>query len=442
MSAAIDKALILLDLQKEALNATSSDALKFLITNKTHALIDYSHAVFWTGTPENPKPALVSGNTSLDDKSPYAQWFSNTLKSHLADKSDPIVHIKASELTDEDKSKWAENAAPYALIMSFKTSEEGALGGLWIERKTPFDDAEIALLEELHSAYCAALALQKRRIPAQFLSGLTTLKKHQKLFWLALIVLAIFPVRLSITAPAEIISQSPGVVSAPFNSSVEDITVKPGDTVKENDVLVIMERQKLESDRQAAQQALEIARTNLSSIRRQALTSPEKKAELEVLQAEIDIKKIEYDFTSTLLERSEIKAPRDGIAIFSDANSIIGKPVAAGEKIMLIADPAKAELLVRIPADAMLPINKQSPAKFYLNVAPLKGYEAQILSIGYQASADADGLLTYKLRAKLNEQDKPRIGWKGTAKIHGQWSILSYAMLRRPLITLRKLIGV
>ena len=442
MSAAIEKALILLDLQKDALNAESPEALKFLITNKTHALINYTHAVFWTGTPENPKPALVSGNTSLDDKSPYAQWFSSTLSKNVAGKAEHIVQIKGAELEDKDKEAWAENAAPHALILKFKTSEEGALGGLWIERKKAFDDAEIALLEELHTSYSAALALQKRRIPAQFFASFTTLKKHQKLFWLALIILAIFPVRLSMTAPAEIISQSPSVLSAPFNSTVEEITIKPGDAVKENDVLVIMERQKLESDQQAAQQALEIARTNLASIRRQALTSPEKKTELEVLQAEIDIKKIEYDFTSKLLERSEIKSPRDGIAIFSDAHSIIGKPVTSGEKIMLIADPAKAELLIRVPADSMLPIDKESSTKFYLNVAPLKGYEAEILSIGYQASADADGLLTYKVRAKINESDAPRIGWKGTAKIHGQWSVLSYAILRRPLITLRKLLGV
>jgi hypothetical protein len=74
-----------------------------------------------------------------------------------------------------------------------------------------------------------------------------------------------------------------------------------------------------------------------------------------------------------------------------------------------------------------------------MNVAPLSYFTTHIQTIGYQASPDADGLLTYKLRGSLPEADKHsfRIGWQGSATVYTDWSILGYALLRRPLIALR-----
>ena len=114
-----------------------------------------------------------------------------------------------------------------------------------------------------------------------------------------------------------------------------------------------------------------------------------------------------------------------------------------GEKLMLIANPNDTELLIRIPIDSLLPISEKSKTSFYLNVTPLSSYCATIKSIGYQASPDPDGLLTYKMRADIKQKDKDlRIGWKGTAKIKSNWSILGYAVLRKPLIALRNLLGL
>ena len=106
-------------------------------------------------------------------------------------------------------------------------------------------------------------------------------------------------------------------------------------------------------------------------------------------------------------------------------------------------DPAHYELLVRIPVDALIPFNKDTPIHFYPNARPLISVTGTIHVFGFQATPDPDGLLSYKLRAKIDEKDKDdlRIGWKGTAKIYGGWTILSYAILRRPLASLRQMVG-
>lgn len=48
---------------------------------------------------------------------------------------------------------------------------------------------------------------------------------------------------------------------------------------------------------------------------------------------------------------------------------------------------------------------------------------------------DADGLLTYKIRAAFDGGEAARIGLTGTAKIYGGRSLLAYSLFRRPLIS-------
>ena len=180
----------------------------------------------------------------------------------------------------------------------------------------------------------------------------------------------------------------------------------------------------------------------LSRVRREALSIPEKKSELNRLQAEIKTKKIEHEYARTLLQESEIISPQNGVAVFSDVNMLEGKPVNTGAELMLIASPVGKELLIRIPVDAMLDLDSDAALSFSPNVSPLKNFGGKVVSIGYQSSADPDGLLTYKVRATLDGDSDLRIGWKGAAKIYDDWNILGYAILRRPIIAIRNILGV
>ena len=157
-----------------------------------------------------------------------------------------------------------------------------------------------------------------------------------------------------------------------------------------------------------------------------------------------EVKEIsEKKFAAELLAQSEIRAARDGVAIFSDANGLRGKPVRTGEQIMLLADPQDSELLIRIPVEAMIQINEDVPATFFLNVSPLGFRDAKYDSISYQASLDPDGLLTYKVRARFDKDGTvPRVGWTGTGKVYGHRTIMAYNIFRRPLVTLRRKLGV
>lgn len=428
----MDKLFILLELQRKALEAPSRPALVHLIVNETHKLIPYTQAVFWNVEGLTLKLEKISGNTILDDEGNYATALKIALKQEVKNPSLPAV-----TLLMPGKHKTA------GALIAFRTETEGLLGGLWLENTSSYGEAEERILEEVSVTYAQALALWNLRRTGAFFKSLNHNKGVKWLAGGALLVLAFFPVHLTITAPAEIVARESEIVTAPFDGMVEKINVEPGDAVKSGDLLITMEHQSLQAQMDMAQQEMMTVQAALSRGERESLSQPDKKPNLTALQEEISSKKIAYDYAKDLKDRSEIKATRDGVAIFSEANALRGRPVRTGDKLMMVANPSDYELLVRVPADAMVPFDKKDKLKFFLNVSPVFGHEADIRSIGYQASPDSDGLLTYKVLATLPGDKKDmRIGWKGTAKIEGEWTTLSYVILRRPLVALRNLLGV
>lgn len=440
----MDKILILLDLIKQTAQAEDKQAFQHIALNKTNDLVPYKQAIFWEKTDFGIMLGNVSGNNTLDKNAPYAQF----LKTFIKNRTTSDEHVECMSYDNVDaasQADWKEYIGKHAALIYLHTQEEGILGGLWLERDKAFNKGEKGILEELAIGYSQSYALLEMREKGSFLSPWKRLKKYQKILWLLFLILCLLPIRLSVTAPAEIVAKDPMVVTVPFDGVIDEVDVTPGERVTNNMTVFTMDKTDLEGQIDAARQSLQSAQKNLSRLRRESISAPEKKVEITRLNSEIAERKIEFENIQTLLARSDIKSPANGIAIFSDVNEFEGQPVNTGTKIMTIADPQKSELLIKIPVDNMLPITTQNPVEFFLNVAPLDGYEAQIISMGYQASPDSDGLLTYKIRANINNHDadtQPRIGWKGTAKIKGQWNILAYSILRRPLIALRNISGL
>ncbi len=427
----MDKLFALLELQHRAQDSQTRDALLHTIVNETLKTIPYTQAVFFSPDTFSIQMERASGNAAIDPQGLYAAAIKKSVSEAIKDKVTRLTLLPA------------EGNNPHRAILFFRTDVEGFLGGLWLERDTPYSEAEQRILDELTIIYAQCLALWHLRQSTSFLSSFKTQGKWKKYTLIGVAILALLPVRMSLSAPAEIIAKEAQIITAPFDGLIETIEVEPGDEVKAEDLLVTMESQSLQAQMDIAQQEILVAQSALSRMQRESLASPEKKMNLVELQEAIESKRISHDYAQSMKARSEIRAPESGVAVFSGSHSLKGKPVHTGEKIMTIANPAQYELLIRAPVDSMIEISEGSKVSFFLNLSPLKSYKAEIHSIGYQASTDPDGLMTYKILATLPDNQKDmRIGWKGTAHVKGAWTILSYSILRRPLITLRNLMGL
>jgi len=112
---------------------------------------------------------------------------------------------------------------------------------------------------------------------------------------------------------------------------------------------------------------------------------------------------------------------------------------------MKIADPEQTEVLINIPVDQMIPMSEKDTVSFYLNVSPMDGFEAKISSVGYEATSNEAGDVSYKVKAQVTgdvDREDLRVGWKGIAKIKTEWTLLGLEILKKPILMARKITGI
>ncbi len=429
----MDKLLSLMALVRQAQEAENLSAFAHIMVNETRKLVAFKQAIFWTAGPIGFTLEKVSGNTVLDDKGTMAA----DIKSFIATHSKNIP-----------PQKYALPVGSFAPLQSFitllvyHTPRDGVMGGVWLETDAIPSAPEISILDEYAHACTPFMTLHMLRGGRGLMQRAYGFARYKKRILAGVTLLCLFPAHHSVTAPAEIVPKDADIITAPLDGLIDDVLVAPGDTVTKDQVLIKLDDTTLAAEQNQAEQALVVAESSLSRLSREALLAPEKKADISILQADINEKKIRRDYAAAMRAHTKIRAAKDGIAIFSDPTQLRGKPVRTGEPLMKIANPSQKELLIRVPPNAIIDLSTDATATFYMSPLPFSNYHAKVTSIGYEATPDAAGTITYKILATINDADDLRVGWQGTAEIKGEWTFLAYAILRGPLATLRSMTGL
>ena len=157
----------------------------------------------------------------------------------------------------------------------------------------------------------------------------------------------------------------------------------------------------------------------------------------------MELKQAERDYALELLQQVEIKAQAPGILIYSDKADWVGRPVQVGQQIMQIADPKEISLRIYLPVEDSIFLVEGADAKIFLDVDPLKSIDAVVTYSSYEAEVTPDNILAYRIEAEFKDPNEiQRIGLQGTAKIYGERVSLFFYLFRRPLATLRQIIGL
>lgn len=151
----------------------------------------------------------------------------------------------------------------------------------------------------------------------------------------------------------------------------------------------------------------------------------------------------EVAYLNELLSRVEVRAPADGVAVYGDPNDWIGRPVVTGERIVLLADPKDAGVLVWLPVADAINLEPGADMGVFLHVAPLSPYTAKLTQTSYQAALSPEGIASYRIRGSFDgPAPEARVGLKGTAKLYGERVPLAYVLFRRPLAAVREWTGL
>lgn len=271
------------------------------------------------------------------------------------------------------------------------------------------------------------------------------LGKKRHAVWIALALLCAFPVRQSALAPSEIVALDATTIASPLDGVVKTFYVRPSQPVKKGDLLISLDDTTLRNRLEVSTQSVAVADAEWMAASQKAFDNIQSKGELTQLQGRAQEKRTELAAVQAQLARIEVRAPHDGIAVFGSADDWLGRPVVTGERIMQVANPQSAGVLIYLPVADALVLEEKAPVKLFLTVRPLSPLNATVAETSYQASLSPDNVSSYRLRATLDEGqslDDARIGLHGTAKISGGWVPLSYYLLRRPLATVREWSGL
>ncbi|WP_244202411.1 efflux RND transporter periplasmic adaptor subunit [Buttiauxella warmboldiae] len=428
---------------------SNSAELGFAICNETRQLVDYRQAALLSLAPNNRAKLIAhSGLSDTDNNTPYALWLSEVAKEIAPDcRALPpearVLALSPTQLSAALAPQWSEWLPAHVWVLPL-IGADGEIHALWfLGRDEPWPtslapaSAEFALLQLSGLYGYAWWALTAR--PSRFRQfWQRNIGRRSGYIVLAVLLVLCIPVREYTLVPAEIISLHSQVIAAPDSGVIKRMVVLPNSNVVKGQVLATLDDTTLHNRLAVAQAELKTAEITLHQASQQAIEDQQAKSELAMAEGRWREKKVEVESLSRDLEKLTIRAPESGVFVYSDPDDWAGRPVQTGERIGLLADPGRLGVRAWAPVSESTNLKRGAPMKIFLKVAPLDSLNARLGYAGYQTVEAPNGVASYLLRGTL--EDEPgvaRIGLQGTARVTGDWALLGYLLLRRPIATLR-----
>lgn len=449
----------LIRLEGEIRQCASQEELWDHLVNETAVLLPFGQSLVLVQNGKRWQLKAASGLAEVQPDSPMVLWYQRLVANLWRDgsssddapqsgsgKSGGSLTPQAFTLpthADPDDPITAESGLPHLLWIPLADGGASVGVGWLLARELPWEEHHQLLAQRLAATYAhSANALAGRRKPPR-----SWRRKWPRVLSVVTVLaaaLAFIPVPLVTVAPAEVVPQHPFVVAAPVDGVVDSILVPPGAEVATGDPLIQLVDTSLRSDYQISQRRYEVARARTLRLRQASVSDPEARSELAIAQSEEAVAAAEVDYAQALLEKAVIRAEQDGVALYGDPRDWAGRPVAVGEAIMRVADPSQVEFQLKIPVADAVNLRHQAHVEVFLDARPLDPIEARVTRAAYKAEVDAAGIANFTAFASAlpDQGSVPRMGLRGSARIHGDKVSLFYYLFRRPIVAVRQWTGI
>jgi biotin carboxyl carrier protein len=447
-------AAVHLALAERARNAPTPQALGFLICNATDALVAYRQAALLSFDPlGRARLHTHSGLASVEADAPYALWLAdlaNHLKPALAKApAGTPLPVDPASLPPSLAEAW-HHWLPAHLWAMGVTGPDGQLRAvLLLAREDAFPaqtdaDSPAAWLGDTLRVYGHAwwaLSARRQRLGDRVRSGWQTRRGWRWLLLLLPLLLAV-PVREYAMAPSELVSLASQVIAAPQDGVLRAVLVPPNTPVAAGQILAELDDTTLNNRVLVSRAALASARADQLQASQRAFALQDNKGDAALAEGRVREREAELNALQAELARVKIRAPAAGVFVYSHPDEWTGKPVQTGERIGFLADPAKLGVQAWVPVGEAINLVPGAPMTLFLRVAPLAPVAARLDYASYQVGDSPDGVASYRVRGSLLEAaPSARIGLRGTTRIGGEWTVLGYLLLRRPIAAAREWCG-
>lgn len=445
---ALEQLATILELNRRTRAASDATELCFLAVNDSHSLAPYRQGALWSA---DDGVMALSGLVDVDANAPYAQWLRQICRSLAREVAPRPVNaeaVPAALATD-----WAEWFPKEGLWLPISRSGDKVTLALILGRDIAWTDREALLLTEWMESWGHAYAQATRGKSPSWRKRLKRLlfpddghrewhrRRTVRLGALALFI-CLFPIRLTVLAPGELVPHQPSTLRAPLDGVVDAILVQPNQTVKRGQPLFRIDTALTASRSTAGEEALAAAEAEYRQMMQQALYDDASRGRLAELAGKLEQRRAESDYLSEQVQRGTVTAPRPGIVLFDDAGELQGRPVVTGERVMRVADPTDGEIEAWVGIGDAIPLKPGAPVRLYLDARPLSPLKGKLRYFAHEAVERPDGKFAYRVRASLPKDARGEIGLKGTAKLQGNYVPLIYWVIRRPLAAVRSYIGI
>jgi biotin carboxyl carrier protein len=316
------------------------------------------------------------------------------------------------------------------------------VGAVTLERSSsPFDASELRWCEDLACLVGPILAVKAeaersalhralnrlRRYRAELLEpGNPTKKLTAGAALLVLLSVTLIPVPYRISAPGRLEGSMQRVVVAPVDGFLQQVNVRPGDFVREKQVLaelagddLAMEFRKRQSELLQHENAFQAA---LARADRTLLVINQAKA----AEAEAQLALVEHQ-----MDRAQIRAPFDGVVIKGDLSQSLGAPVQRGEVLLTLAPGAHFRLIVEVDERDIAHVQPGQVGTLALAAMPHETLGFVVQRVMPVATA-GEGRNFFEVEARIPAPHAPlRPGLKGVAKLDAGTHSVAWMLTHR-----------
>ena len=215
----------LIRLEGEAIAAQDALALQHQAVNRPRALLDCGH-IFWVSRKSGSLKILaVTGQETMERHTPFGQWLTADLKSRA--KAGELDSANQWQLESRRESDLINYPFVHAHFAPFSPNPKS--GGLLFAFSSPPPDAHVSIMARLGEVYGLVHTARRGAKRARMAP------RKRNLFYASIAALAligIIPVPMTTLAPAEVVADTPFILSAEFDGVIKDVLIAPNAEVK------------------------------------------------------------------------------------------------------------------------------------------------------------------------------------------------------------------
>jgi RND family efflux transporter MFP subunit len=419
------------------------------IVNAPQAVIPYERAAIVLEQGGRFKLSAVTGHTEVVTDAPDIAPLNEILQ--WAALSEEVIHVRQNgEEIDSDREATRAKFRKYFAESGMRgfyarplNDDTGRVGLLSLESSDPdfLGTAHIEILEVLAAQATVALRNAQMYKEVPFISVLQPVLDRKRKFMAmekrrrvlaymlggaALLFLVAFPLPLRVDGDAVVAPVRRALVQPEEEGVISKVFVKEGSAVQKGQVLAEMESWNFKSELAAAQAKYDAA----VLLKNKALASNEG-TEAGVQSTQADYWKAEVDRASRLLEKSQLRAPIDGIVATPQVENLAGRKLAPGDSFAEIVDTSEAIVNVAVEDEDAGLLKTGQKAVVKLNSYPTRTFHGDVVVVSPKADMLHDAPVFYSRVAVANADGVIRSGMEGRGKIRVAWYPSGYVLFRR-----------